>query len=96
MNEISRIDIKRTLHEISSPWNTKIMQLATISSVKIPMKKDHILYPVSAQVISIVVLSKSTRKRNTRYMLSIMLAALSTVTQSLEGKTALKNMLKTP
>lgn len=60
------------------------------------MKNEQILYPVSAQVISIVVLRSNTRNKNTRYIVSMIFAGLSKFTQSLEGKTSLKKILKTP
>lgn len=60
------------------------------------MNIEQTLYPVSAQVISIVVLSKSTKNKKTTYILSIAFAGFSTVMQLVDGKTARKKILKTP
>lgn len=67
-----------------------------MSKVNSPMKNEQILYPVSAQVISMVVLSSNTRNKKTRYTVSMIFAGLSKFTQSLEGNTSLKKILKTP
>jgi hypothetical protein len=66
-----------------------------MSSVNRPITIEHILKPVSAQEMSIVVLNNIVKNKKIRYTYSIILAGSELANPSLEGIVALMKTLNT-